>query len=258
MPLWAYTPVRLGGLGWSPPFIASIISFAGLFQAFWLLILMPILDKRLGTRTLTRLCFGAWPLFFAAPILVNRLARGGHLTAVYAVMLGAQFTGAGVSMAFSKEWLPTSQMLKKGHCVLGMLVLIRGCTTGQLLPTATVQLLLNRFSPPEALGTLNGLALALNALLRTGGPAFITSAFAFGINHRVLGGYFACAFSKPTWVMYLLRQEEEGWKKCRLTPFLYAGFVLMALGLIGLATTLLLPAAPARERTKTTEAEEAQ
>lgn len=120
VPLWAYTPVKLGGLGWSPPLIAGIISFAGLFQAFWLLVMMPILDKRIGTRALTRCCFAVWPCFFMVPILANRLALRGLWTEVYGVMVTAQFAGAGVSMAFSKR------CQDKGDALLN----VRSCSHG--------------------------------------------------------------------------------------------------------------------------------
>lgn len=92
----------MSGLGWTPPYIAGIIAFAGMFQAFWLLVLMPILDKRVGTQKLTSTCFAIWPAFFAAPILANQLARRALWEFVYTVMVMAQFTGAGVSMAFSE------------------------------------------------------------------------------------------------------------------------------------------------------------
>lgn len=103
VPLWAYTPVEMSGLGWTPPYIAGIIALAGIFQPFWLLLIMPILDKRMGTQKLTRACFAVWPAFLAAPILANQVARRGWWDAVYAVMAMTQFTGAGISMVFS-EW----------------------------------------------------------------------------------------------------------------------------------------------------------
>lgn len=49
-PLWAFTDTARGGLSWDPPQIGFFSSVTGLFQAFWLLIIMPILDKRYGTR----------------------------------------------------------------------------------------------------------------------------------------------------------------------------------------------------------------
>lgn len=103
MPLWAYTPVEMSGLGWTPPYIAGIIALASIFQPFWFL-MIPLLDKRLGTQKLTSTCFAAWPAFFAAPILANQLARRGCWKAVYPVMVMTQFTGAGVSIIFSEHF----------------------------------------------------------------------------------------------------------------------------------------------------------
>jgi hypothetical protein len=156
LPLYAFTPVDLGGLALRPPHIAALMALAGVSQSIWLLFAMPPLDKKLGTRRLLRICFLAWPWFFVTPVLSNIMAKRGNWTGAYALMCGTTMFGSGVSIAFT-----------------------------------SVQLLINNASPPGALGTVNGFALTLMSLIRTIAPATMTSIFAFGVEHNVMGRYLA-------------------------------------------------------------------
>jgi hypothetical protein len=115
-PLWLFTPVSLGGLSMPVQTVGAIMAL-GTFrcdfklivsvsdtlysQAIWLLVLMPKLDRKLGTRKLMQCCFLAWPFFFATPILSNWLVSRGHVAAMWVVLVTASCLGTGISMAFS-------------------------------------------------------------------------------------------------------------------------------------------------------------
>lgn len=86
-PLFAFTHIELGGLSWGPPRIALFVSWAGIFQAFWLLVLMPSIEERLGSLRLTRWCFHFWPLWFTLPIFASLLAHNGKSGWAYALMI---------------------------------------------------------------------------------------------------------------------------------------------------------------------------
>jgi hypothetical protein len=60
-----------------------------------------------------------------------------------------------------------------------------------LLYIAGTQLLVNNAVPPSALGSVNGFALALTALIRSVTPAAMTSLFALGVERNVLHRYLA-------------------------------------------------------------------
>jgi hypothetical protein len=174
LPLYAYTPVALGGLAFTPAQIALLIAIAGASQAVWLLVVMPPLDRRLGTRRLLRICHAVWPLGFLAPIGANLLARAGATGAEYALLAVLMTIGSGVAIAFSE---PVSA---KSACPR----LTRTCA-------ASVQLLVNDAAPPAALASVNGFALTLTALVRSATPAAMTSLFALGVERNILHRYLA-------------------------------------------------------------------
>lgn len=105
VPLWAYTAVELGGLGWAPLDIAAGLACTGLLQALWLLLALPHLDKKLGSRRLTQLCFLAWPVCLLSPVLINQLMRQHWQVWAYFAMAVSQTYGTGVAMAFSQSSL---------------------------------------------------------------------------------------------------------------------------------------------------------
>jgi MFS family permease len=103
-PLWLFTPVKLGGLAFHPQQIGLIMVVNTLSQAIWGLVLMPRLDRRLGTRKLIAYCFYVWPVFFSIHLLESRLAQGGHRFAMWVLLLATSSLGSGVSMAFSASF----------------------------------------------------------------------------------------------------------------------------------------------------------
>ncbi|KAI0471463.1 MFS general substrate transporter [Xylariaceae sp. FL0804] len=158
VPVFWFTPVRLGGLGFSPLQISLFMGLTGLSQAVWLLLVFPPLQRRLGTNGVLRLCGLAYPFFLGGmPVLNLILRQGSHAAVVvfFVVLSVALVVGPGVSMAF----------------------------TG-------VQLALNDVSPsPRQLGMLNALALTITSGLRSFSPVLFSSLFAIGAQNQFLLGY---------------------------------------------------------------------
>ncbi|EIN12346.1 MFS general substrate transporter [Punctularia strigosozonata HHB-11173 SS5] len=156
LPLWLFTPVDLGGLSFSPSGISVIFASIGFSQSVWLLVVMPPLERSLGTYRLLRSCFTYWPLGFLMPILANQFAKRNNSAGVYLITSVMSTLGVGTAMAFT-----------------------------------CLQLIINNVSPRAHLGTINGIALTVNSAWRTVGPTAITSTFAFSVEHNVLGRYLA-------------------------------------------------------------------
>lgn len=100
-PVFGYTPIHLGGLGFSAEQIAAFAALGGASQAAWLLLVFPRLHKRVGTGQVLLYCACAWPVFFASNVAFNFLRRH-HLEAVFwATAPLTLVLGSGVAMAFS-------------------------------------------------------------------------------------------------------------------------------------------------------------
>lgn len=160
IPVAAYTPVHLGGLGFGPSMISRYMAAQGASQAAWLLLAFPWLQRRLGTKGVLKACGVAYPFFFAGFVVLNLLLRqGGHTARVWfwIVAVFVVFFGPGVSMAF----------------------------TG-------AQLALNDISPDQhVLGTLNAIALTGSSAIRSVAPAVATAVYAIGVRNHVFGGHLA-------------------------------------------------------------------
>ncbi|WVR06007.1 hypothetical protein IAU60_003035 [Kwoniella sp. DSM 27419] len=85
-PLYLFTPVPIGGQSKTPPQIAEFGAANGLFQGFWLLFVMPRLDRRLGTRRTFNLVAFLFPFFTLLPIVANAFARSNHYVASQVVL----------------------------------------------------------------------------------------------------------------------------------------------------------------------------
>ncbi|KAL2065802.1 hypothetical protein VTL71DRAFT_3472 [Oculimacula yallundae] len=154
-PLFWFTRPSLGGFGLTPRQISYFMGSIGIAQSIWLLVFFPILHRKYGTGAILRTCYLIWPLTFIVAPLCNHFLRQGWTTAFWIVAPTAQIIGCGVSMAFT-----------------------------------CVQLALNDVSPsPEALGTLNALALTGVSGIRAIGPLAFTSIFAAGARSQFLNGY---------------------------------------------------------------------
>ncbi|KAJ5167758.1 uncharacterized protein N7482_003352 [Penicillium canariense] len=158
IPVFWFTPIPLGGWGFTPLQISLMMGLNGAAQAAWLLLVFPPLQRRIGSKGVTRLCALAYPLFFLCCPLGNVLLRMGTERSINAFWIFAPtmlVIGCGVSMSFT-----------------------------------AIQLSLNDISPsPKVLGTLNALALTGVSGLRAFCPALFTSLFALGARTQLAGGY---------------------------------------------------------------------
>lgn len=153
-PVFLYTPISLGGIGFSPELIAVTIGFSGASQAIWLLLAFPALHKRIGTGDILRLAAWVWPIFFAINPCFNLLLRHGQKAAFWTIAPPTLALGSGVAMAFT-----------------------------------AIQLAINDIAPNhETFGTLNAIVLALSCGLRAVAPAVSTSVYATGVKYHILGG----------------------------------------------------------------------
>ncbi|KAJ7439037.1 MFS transporter [Mycena galericulata] len=153
VPLFWFTSVDLGGLGFTPLQISFFLGLAGLSQAIWLFP-FPALQRRYGTGGVLRACTYIWPIFMALNPVANFMLKEGWTRAFWILMPSVQFLGASVSLVFT-----------------------------------AMQLALNDVSPaPNTLGTLNGIFLTLNSGLRAVAPGVFSSVFAVGARTQVLGG----------------------------------------------------------------------
>jgi hypothetical protein len=101
-PVAQYTPINMGGLGFTPALIGACTGLNGASQAAWLLIVFPILHKRVGTGRVLWLCASAWPVLFIVGPVYNALLRYGHTTVFWVTGPPIIVLASGVSMAFSK------------------------------------------------------------------------------------------------------------------------------------------------------------
>jgi len=164
--LTLYTGVDQGGLGFSSHQIALFMTVQGVVEAVWLLLLFPLLHRRIGTRGILYVCAALFPLFFADYMAMNAFLRIGTPAARigYRVCLGA--------------------------------ILLVG--PGMWIAVTAVQLGLQEVSPSQRiLGTLNAVAETCSSLVRSVIPAVSTAVYAIGIRQQLLGGYLI-------WVMLIL------------------------------------------------------
>lgn len=166
IPVLLYTPINLGGLGFSSFEISVYMAVQGASQALWLLLAFPPLQHRLGTKGILRVCAIAYPFFFPGYIVLNALLQNGSSAALVWFWIAAFIVavlGPGVSMAF----------------------------TG-------VQLAVNDVSPdPHVLGTLNAVVLTVSSGIRAVIPAIATSVYAVGVRAHIANGQLAWIILTP-------------------------------------------------------------
>jgi hypothetical protein len=103
-PVFMYTPVRLGGIGFTPQLIAAFTALAGASQAAWILLVFPRLHKRVGTGRVLFYCACAWPVFFASSVVFNTFLQHHLESAFWATAPLTLVVGSGVAMAFSTSF----------------------------------------------------------------------------------------------------------------------------------------------------------
>lgn len=102
-PLFLFTDVRLGGLGFSPLQISLFIGGSGLLQAITVLFVFPPLHKRLGTKTILKGCGIIWPISFALWPISNLLLKNNQKVLFWILIVLNNIIGSGASVAFSKS-----------------------------------------------------------------------------------------------------------------------------------------------------------
>ncbi|OTA07456.1 MSF permease [Trichoderma parareesei] len=193
LPVYLFTPVRLGGVGFSPFQNSLWMAVQGASQATWLIVAFPFLQRRIGTKGSMKACVAVYPLFFVGYVVMNLLLRihtEPALAAFWIVCPVVAVIGPGVSMAFT-----------------------------------AVQLALNDVSPnPHVMGTLNALAMTAASAIRSFVPGVSTVMFAVGVRNQILLGHLVwvilipIAMSLSIFVRWLpedkqshkiLREEED-------------------------------------------------
>lgn len=155
LPVFYFTPVSLGGYGFSPVLISLFMAIGGLSQSLWLLVVFPWLQLRIGTAGVMKACATAYPFFFACLPLSNIFLRLGWTTLFWSLAPVFLFLGSGVSMSFT-----------------------------------AIQLVVNDVSPSYAvLGTLNAVTLTQVSGLRAFSPALFSSLFAMSIKSGIFYGH---------------------------------------------------------------------
>ncbi|KAL1302202.1 hypothetical protein AAFC00_002630 [Neodothiora populina] len=157
VPVFWFTSVSKGGVGFTPLLISIFLGAAGLSQSLWTLFVFPRAHDRWGTGGVLRFCGIVWPAMSLINPVCNAFLRQGWEAAFWTVMPLGPLIGS--------------------SCIMSL---------------TSVQLALNDISPsPAVFGTLNAVALAVSSGVRAFTPALFASLFAAGVRGQILGGYLA-------------------------------------------------------------------
>ncbi|KAI5857466.1 MFS general substrate transporter [Durotheca rogersii] len=159
IPTFLYTTPELGGFGFTSIQISIYMALTAGSQAFWILLVLPPLHRRWGSKALLRYCGVVWPFFFAIMPSMNWLLCRDN------------------DPAHTLFWVIFPPMLVVGSSVV--------------MAFTVVQLALNQVCPAKSsLNKLNSMSLSITSGLRAATPAAFNSMFALGVRHNILGGYF--------------------------------------------------------------------
>lgn len=106
-PVFQYTPVELGGLGFTPGLIAAVTGLNGVSQAVFLLLIFSKLHKHFGTIGILWTCAVAWPIFFALCPMFHVMLEHHLDKLLWWSGPPILVVGSGVAMAFSKPPVPS-------------------------------------------------------------------------------------------------------------------------------------------------------
>ena len=166
LPVYLYTPVQQGGLGFSTQYISICMAVQGASEALWLLIVFPYLHHRLGTNRILQICTTMYPFLFGSYMMMNLVLRIGS------------------SLATTCFW------------VIGAITAVTG--PGLMMAFTSCQLALNDVAPTsQAIGMLNVLALTASSATRTVGPGMATVIYAIGVRGQILLGNLVWAVLIP-------------------------------------------------------------
>lgn len=160
LPLFFFTPVRDGGLGFSEAQIGTALSIRGVATIAVQLFAFPHLVRAVGNTRLFRILVVLYiPTFLLLPLL-NVLARAGAPAPVWVGVAVVLALGAISNMAFASNLIMTNDAVP------------------------------NR----RSLGALNGLAAMFSSATRVVGPSAANSLFALSVDRHALGGNLIWAF----------------------------------------------------------------
>lgn len=157
--LFLYTPIHLGGVGFSSDSTGILLSINGLGGAIVQILLFPPLQHRFGTLRLYQLSMFAFPLSIVFLPLANIIARtntSNTNTIIWVLLLAS-----------------TSVRILGGMAYASNMILVNQCST---------------LTPGTALGTLNSLAQMSSSCTRAIGPYIANTLFAFSVTKHLIGG----------------------------------------------------------------------
>lgn len=165
--LFLYTPVPLGGVGFTSDSTGILLSINGLGGALVQIFLFPPLQKRLGTLRLYQLSMFAFPLSIIFLPLANIVARAEGAEGAVGVVGGGE-------VVWSLLLASASIRMVGGMAFASNMILVNQCSA------------LTRFT---ALGTLNSLAQMSSSCTRAIGPFLANTLFALSVTKHLLGGH---------------------------------------------------------------------
>ncbi|KAF5367210.1 hypothetical protein D9757_012213 [Collybiopsis confluens] len=165
--LFCYTPIRNGGLSFSPSTIGYVLSSSGLISSALQIFLMPVILKRVEAAKIYNMAMSVLPVVFGGLPLLNIIARRGLV----------EETGDLEFVASVLMWT--------------VLVFIVSLSKVGFL-TYSLSLILTRTNTdsPAVLAVSNGVMSCAMSLARIIAPAVVSSAFALSEEYHLLGGYF--------------------------------------------------------------------
>ncbi|EFP81521.2 hypothetical protein PGT21_003175 [Puccinia graminis f. sp. tritici] len=159
--LFAYTPVKSGGIGFSSSDIGLALSVCGLMTIFVQPALFPFFQRRCGTARLYKICMLAYPLIFLLLPVVHLIAR-----------IEAN-NGRDEKANFAGVWI-------------GIWIIMILKTTGNMVFSCNM-LLVSAAAPSRVvLATTNGLAQSCASFMRAVGPITASSLFSISVKHQKL------------------------------------------------------------------------
>ncbi|KAG9034984.1 hypothetical protein FRB95_012274 [Tulasnella sp. JGI-2019a] len=161
--LFAYTPISFGGLQRTPAQIGTLLSATGLLGIFVSLFGFPMLARRIGTRSLYRVCMSLWVAVFVFFPMTGVVAQW--------TLVGEE----GGSALLGPIWIGVALILGTGR-LASMAFPANMITVKEAAPNQ------------QSLGAMFGLSQSFACIARASSPAFVSSLFAFSVNSQILGG----------------------------------------------------------------------
>ncbi|KAJ3902649.1 major facilitator superfamily domain-containing protein [Lentinula edodes] len=165
--LFCYTPIKDGGLAFSPSTIGFTLSSSGLISSAMQIFIMPVILKRIEASRIYNISIAAWPIVFAIIPILNVIARHGLVE------------GTGNLDVWSNVKLWT-----------GILLVLAISKVGGMAYSVSLILTKSNVSTPAVLAVSNGVMSCSMSLARIISPALASSVFALSVEYHLLGGYF--------------------------------------------------------------------